>query len=73
VAAAGSSAEREYLGRRDGEDEDRGELLVLGVAKVPVAGHEPEYSVPPGSPDFGQALEQVIVGHPDGFALDHDV
>jgi hypothetical protein len=73
VAAAGSSAKCEYLCRRDGEDDDWREFLVLDVAEVPVARHELECPVPPGGPQFGQMPEQVIVAHSDGLALDHDI
>jgi hypothetical protein len=73
VAAAGSPAECEYLGRRDGEDDDWREFLVLSVVEVPIARHELKCPVPPGGPQIGQAPEQLIVAHLDSLALDHDV
>ncbi len=73
VASAGSPAEREYLGGRDGKDDDWREFLVLNMAEVPVARHELGCSIPPGGPHPGQISEQFIVAHPDGLALNHHI
>ncbi len=68
-------SEREDLGGRDREHENRiwEDLVFIMVVKAAVAHQVLPSSVPRGSPHLGEAFEHVLVGDPDGVALDHDV
>jgi len=65
--AEGALGEREDLGGRDREHEDRPIIF-----EVKAAATRPS-SVPLRGPGLGEAFEHVIVGNLDGVALDHDI
>ncbi len=67
--------EREDLGGLYTEHEDRiwEDLVFIVVIKAAVAHQVLPSSVPLGSPHLGEAFEHVMVGDPDGVALNHNV
>jgi len=65
-------SEREDLGELDREDENRFWVLSVEV-KAAVAYEKLPSSVPPGGPHPGELFEPVMIGDPDGLALDHHV
>ena len=68
-------SEREDLGELDREDENRiwEDLVLIVVVKAAVAYEILPSSVPPGGPHPGELFEPVMIGDPDGLALDHHV
>src|SRR6266699_31534 len=68
-------SEREDLGELDREDENRiwEDLVLIVVVKGAVAYEILPSSVPPGGPHPGELFEPVMIGDPDGLALDHHV
>ena len=64
-------SEREDLGELDREDENR--LVLIVEVKVAVAYEKLPLSIPPGGPHPGELFEPVMIGDPDGLALDHHV
>src|SRR5436305_3752830 len=68
-------SEREDLGELDREDENRiwEDLVLIVVVKAAVAYEILPSSVPPGGLHPGELFEPVMIGDPEGLALDHYV
>jgi hypothetical protein len=73
--AEGAFGEREDLGGRYREDEDRlrEDLSSLLVMEAAVADCVVPSPVPLDGPRLGEALERAIVGDWDGVAFDDDI
>ena len=68
-------AERVALGVSVDLDRRHREHLAREIimVKAAIARLELPSTVPFGGPHLGEALEHIVVGDPDGVALDHDI